>query len=197
MVTDILAIWFGEFDDAGMVTSEVQQRWWRKSTTFDQDLTNQFGEILTRAANHEFDHWQLAPQSCLALVILLDQFSRHVYRGMPQMYAQDGEALRIACQAIEQDFHQHLLPIQAAFLFMPLEHAETLAMQHRCVMLFEQLVERVEPTQASLFNGFVEFARQHQVVIEQFGRFPHRNAILQRSSTDEELVFLQQPGSSF
>lgn len=135
--------------------------------------------------------WQAASRSGLALVILLDQFPRNMFRGTPQAFATDALAREVATHLIQADCDRQLLPIERAFVYMPFMHSETLADQQSSVELFQQLAQERE------YLSFVTYAIQHLEVIERFGRFPHRNAILSRPSTPEETAFLTQPGSSF
>src|SRR5690606_32287203 len=137
------------------------------------------------------------PQGRLALIILLDQFPRNMYRETPQAFAFDAKARALTLEGLQAGDDQALRPIERVFFYLPLEHAEDLALQHRCVELFETLAASLPEETRKSFDGFTDFARKHRVIVERFGRFPHRNAILGRESTDEEIAFLRTPGSSF
>ena len=186
----VLRFWFGDGDANVRVSSEVSARWWKKSDAFDQEIRQQF------LAEHEAIHkgqnelWLREPRGRLAYVIVLDQFSRNMFRGTAKMFASDARALAAALSGIEAGDHTKLGPDERAFLYMPLMHSESLAMQNKCVELFG--LDHDEGAASS-----VAFAVQHRDIIARFGRFPHRNEVLVRVSTPEEEAFLRQPGSSF
>ncbi|GAQ81866.1 hypothetical protein KFL_000930120 [Klebsormidium nitens] len=197
-VDEILAFWFGASDlTKGPPPKKMTQRWFRKDLDFDKLCENKFGPLIERAARGEFASWEEEPASNLALVILLDQFSRNVYRDTPQAFAQDAQALRIAKRAIERGFDQKFGCLERSFFYMPFEHSEDLEDQDRACQLFVDLKSAAPADVAELCDGFHEFAVKHREVILRFGRFPHRNQILGRKSTSEELDFLKQPGSRF
>jgi uncharacterized protein (DUF924 family) len=175
---DILAFWFSQ---------DVKAKWFVREDGFDAELRQRFGALLAKAKQGELAHWVESPDGALALVILLDQFSRNIYRGTPNAFTADEMALAAAKQAIAQGYDLRLTAEQRGFLYMPFEHSEALADQDRGVALFEAL-----GSEESL-----DYMRRHRDIIARFGRFPHRNAILGRSSTPEEIEFLKQPGSSF
>lgn len=187
--TDILSFWFGSPDDRSF--GKPHKAWFTKDLEFDRSIRSQFLNDYEKAARGELNPWKEAPHSCLALILLLDQFPRNLFRGFPQAFATDAQALEIAQWAIAHQFDRVLLPVQRWFLYLPFEHCENLAEQRRSVTLFQQLQD--DPDSAST----IDYAIRHYQVIERFGRFPHRNAILGRESTPEEVAFLQEPGSSF
>lgn len=188
-IEEIIDFWFGKPEPGQAQSRKV---WFQKDPDFDQEIQTRFLADYDRAAAGAFVSWQSFPQGCLALVLLLDQFPRNLFRGNPQSFATDAQAIAITQHAIQQDFDQMLSPIQRWFLYIPFMHSEKLADQQRSVELFRQLSQE-EPETASAY----EYAIKHLQVIERFGRFPHRNAILGRQTTSEEAEFLQQPGSSF
>ncbi|MBM4257252.1 MAG: DUF924 domain-containing protein [Deltaproteobacteria bacterium] len=143
------------------------------------------------AADRQLMDWQQTPHSGLALIVLLDQFPRNMFRGDPRAFATDPLAREVATHLIQHNLDQQLLPVERSFVYMPFMHSEVLADQQRSVTLFRQLA------QERPYLNSVSYALKHQEIIERFGRFPHRNAVLGRSSTPEEVEFLQQPGSSF
>lgn len=181
----VLDFWFGP--DRGAARAE----WFRKDTAFDDEIRRRFGDVHTAAAARELEAWRLSPQPMLALVIVLDQFSRNLYRGDARAFAQDGHALECARQALARKDDLGLLPVQRQFLYLPYEHSESLANQEIGLELMRSL-EAFEET-----RGVSEWAVRHRDVIARFGRFPHRNAALGRPSTPEETEFLRQPGSAF
>lgn len=181
----VLREWFGELGQDGSVDAAHKARWWKKDPGFDAHLAKHFADALTRAKQGVLDGWTQTPRGALALVILLDQFGRNIYRGTPQMYAGDFKALTIAKQAIARRYDELLTPVERSFLYMPFMHSEDLSEQERCVELFTEL------------GMNIDYAIQHRDIVARFGRFPHRNPILGRASTPEETEFLKQPGSSF
>jgi uncharacterized protein (DUF924 family) len=188
----ILRFWFGAPGSEEAAYSQRRKLWFGKRPEFDQAIRQQFQSVYQQAAIGEFDTWQATPLGCLALIILLDQFPRNMFRNSPQAFATDEKALKVAQHAIETGFDQQLAPIQRMFVYLPFEHSEEIENQKRSVELSQQLC-RDAPELTDVF----EYAERHRLVIERFGRFPHRNRILGRASTPEELEFLQQPGSSF
>lgn len=169
----------------------MRKVWFVKNPAFDQDIHSRFQLVYEQAVAGAFDDWQATAEGCLALVLLFDQFPRNMFRGTPQAFATDDRALAIAQKALTQGFDQALPVVQRWFLYMPFEHSENLEHQRRAVELFDPL--RNNPDAAGTYS----YAVKHLAVIEQFGRFPHRNQILGRASTPAEQAFLKQPGSSF
>jgi uncharacterized protein (DUF924 family) len=186
---DVLAFWFGKEGEPGY--GEFRDRWFRKDETFDREVADRFGGLYERAAAGELDSWREEAEGCLALVIVLDQFPRNMFRGDARTHATDGKALDTARYAIEHALDRELPGFQRMFLYMPFMHAEGVEDQRRSVELFEGLA--AEPGGPDV----VEYAVGHREIVERFGRFPHRNAILGRETTPEEAEFLTRPGSSF
>ncbi|ACB00042.1 MULTISPECIES: DUF924 family protein [Cyanophyceae] len=186
----VLNFWFGRPDapDYG----QPRKEWFRKSQAFDNAVAETLGPLYRKAIAAKFSTWRDAPESCLALILLFDQVPRNLFRGDPQAFATDPQALTLAKQVIAQKFDQDLWPIQRVFLYLPFEHSENLDDQYQSLALFRQLEKNTE-----MGSDFLEYAQRHFDVIQQFGRFPHRNQILGRTSTEAELDFLAQPGSSF
>jgi len=186
---DVLAFWFGREDDPGY--GEFRSQWFQKGEAFDREVTDRFGDLYERAAAGELDAWREEAESCLALVIVLDQFPRNMFRGDARTHTTDGKALDAAKYAIERALDRELPAFGRMFLYMPFMHAENVEDQRRSVELFERLA--AEPGGPDV----VEYAVGHREIVERFGRFPHRNAILGRETTPEEAEFLTQPGSSY
>ncbi|MGB7444280.1 MAG: DUF924 family protein [Coleofasciculaceae cyanobacterium] len=186
---EILDFWFGKPNQPDY--GKERKVWFSKNPEFDQEVRSRFLEDYQLSAIGQLGDWQKTPLGCLALILLLDQFPRNMFRGQPQAFATDPQALATAKHAVAQGFDQELLPVQRWFIYIPFEHSEKLADQQRCLELFSTLKD--EPSSASTIN----YAYRHFQVIERFGRFPHRNQILGRETTPEEAEFLQQPGSSF
>lgn len=198
-IDEVLSFWLGgDADPAGDVSDETFARYWRKDPSFDAELRERFGALAERAARGELDAWAATPRGRVALVILLDQLSRNLYRGEARSFAQDQRAAALAVAGLDAGEHRTLRPMQAYFLIMPLMHAEDLGLQERCVELFDELAQFVsEPGLRKRFEDGADFARRHRDIVARFGRFPHRNVTLSRASTPEELEFLKQPGSGF
>lgn len=185
----ILEFWFGHPDESGY--GKLRDFWFKATPDFDWELTSRFLEAYQKAAAGLLNEWVDSPESCLALILLLDQFPRNMFRGTPQAYSTDWEALSVAQQAVAKGYDREFLPVQRWFIYLPFEHSENLEDQRRCIKLFEQLSHDRESAIA------IKSAFQHLQIIERFGRFPHRNVILGRPSTPEEIEFLKQPDSSF
>lgn len=195
LIDEILTFWLGTEQ---LPSEAVQERWWRKDPAFDDEIRRRFGATLERAIEGELDGWAETARGALALVLVLDQFSRNLFRGDARTWAQDERCVALAEAALEFRADRELTPHQRVFLYMPFMHAEDPAQQERCLALFEQLAASAPsgPIRDQLDRN-VAFARMHRDIIARFGRFPHRNAILGRTSTPAELEFLTQPGSSF
>ena len=186
----VLDFWFLPPDNPGYGQSRAE--WFRKDEAFDARIAERFGALIDDALAGGLRAWEATPHGALARLIVLDQLTRNVHRGTPRAFAGDAQAPALAQSLTEQGLDQQLPPMLRAFAYLPFEHAEDLAMQARAVELF-QLLSQAQPG----FDGMLDYAERHQEVIARFGRFPHRNAILGRASTPQELEFLRQPGSSF
>lgn len=186
-MNEILDFWFGNSQPVG-----TRKVWFNKDPEFDQIVRTRFEADYQAAVVGKFDDWQQSARGCVALVLLLDQFPRNMFRGHPRAFATDSQAVLVAQQAIARRFDQELPAFQRWFLYIPLMHSENLNHQRQSVELFHQLKDAA-PETASAFP----YAVRHLEAIEQFGRFLHRNKILGRVSTPEEVEFLKQPGSSF
>jgi uncharacterized protein (DUF924 family) len=190
---DVLDFWFGPADDPGHLQTRAQ--WFRKDEAFDASILERFGRLIETALVGGIDDWVAPPLQtlpALARVIVLDQFPRNAFRHSARMFAGDPMALQTARAVVASGLDRQLSGVQRQFIYLPFEHAEDLAHQRTSVQLFEQL-GRDEPALA----GLVDWAWRHHDIVERFGRFVHRNALLGRPSSAEELEFLQQPGSSF
>ncbi|MGB3192721.1 MAG: DUF924 family protein [Limnoraphis sp.] len=188
-VAEILAFWFGS--PQNLDYGKPRQVWFQKNFEFDAQIRSYFLADYELAAQGKLEDWKESPDSCLALILLLDQFPRNLFRGEAKAFATDTQALEVAKYAVSQGFDKHLLPVQRWFIYLPFEHSENLVDQEKAVELTRQLSDHRE-SQSS-----IDYAIRHWDVIKQFGRFPHRNSILGRESTPEEKEFLKQPGSSF
>jgi uncharacterized protein (DUF924 family) len=194
---DILQFWFGETGADGAYDPGKYDLWFRNGRRFDEHITEQFGGDVEQAVRGELDHWCESARGRMALIILLDQFSRHVYRGTAQAFAQDAKAQQLVLEGLLQGADRKLTPVERSFFYLPLEHAEDRELQRRSVELYRRLQDDVSPSYQTEYANFLDYAIRHQQIIDQFGRFPDLNPILGRESTTEEIEFLKQPGSSF
>jgi uncharacterized protein (DUF924 family) len=194
---EILDFWFGDSLDSLEAVAARRGSWFVQSDAFDRSIEVRFGSLPDRALRGEFDGWSREPRPALALVLVLDQFPRNLYRGSPRSFGSDAKACETALLAIKAGFDQKLHPLEASFLYLPLEHSEDLHLQDRSVELFEKLVSRAPDDLRPMFDQIVAYAVRHREVIRQFGRFPHRNTILGRRSTREELAYLRSGGETF
>lgn len=190
-IGEILDFWFGHLNDQGLCAEPRHALWFQSNPETDAYCRESFGTHLAMASAGELQHWADSDEGLAALTILLDQFSRNIHRGKAEAFASDAVALSNSLEAINAGRDKALPPIHRAFLYMPLEHCESLGMQEQCVALFEQLAREVPDEQ---IRSFTRFAVAHHDVIARFGRFPHRNEILGRPSSPEELEHLKTHG---
>lgn len=194
---NVLAFWFGPPGSAAEIAGRQRTLWFGKSPANDQAVIERFSATLVAATAGQLDHWIHTSRGRLALVIVLDQFPHHIHRDQPQAFATDPQALALSLAALAAGEDRQLAPIERVFLYLPLEHAESIDMQERSVSLYQQLAQEAADDERALFDNFLDYARKHLDVVARFGRFPHRNAILGRPSTPDEIEFLKQPGSRF
>jgi len=186
----VLDFWFGPPGSASHGSSRAE--WFRKSADFDAEIAQRYGPLVEQALAGGLRDWAAHAEAALARILLLDQFTRNRLRDTPRAFAGDALALPAAQAMVAAGQDGLLLPVQRSFVYLPFEHAEDMAMQDEAVRLFEQL----NAAAPGMENG-LDYAHRHRAVIARFGRFPHRNAVLGRESTAEELVFLKEPGSRF
>lgn len=175
---DVLSFWFEQLQPSD---------WFRSSAKLDQQIQQRFGELHSKACQCELFEWRQSPQGRLAEIIVLDQFSRNLFRDSPLAFASDPLALALAQEAVSLEVDSKLPPQQRSFVYMPYMHSESLLIHEHGLRLF---------TQSGLTQN-VEFHLKHTAIIEKYGRYPHRNKALGRQSSNEEIEFLTQPGSSF
>jgi len=178
MHSEILAFWFEEIEP---------RMWWAADPDFDKKIKDRFLHLLIQAAQGELFSWRKEPKGRLAEIIVLDQFSRNIYRNTPAAFAQDPMALVLAQEAVEAGIHTSLSPVERGFLFLPYMHSESRQIHVQAESLYRE--------HAPAYN--YEFELKHKAIIDRFGRYPHRNQVLGRVSSAEEIEFLTQPGSSF
>jgi uncharacterized protein (DUF924 family) len=197
-IEEVLDFWFGNCGADGSLDPVKQRMWFADGKRHDAEIRKRFRKLHRSAARGELDsEWAETARGRIALIVVLDQFSRHIRRGTAAAFAQDPAAQRLAASGVEQGVDRALIPIQRAFFYLPFEHAEDLKLQKLGARLFERLSTEVAPTWRKEYIGFADYAGHHRDIIERFGRFPHRNRVLGRASTPEEIEFLKEPGSSF
>jgi uncharacterized protein (DUF924 family) len=188
---DVLDFWFGA--PGSETAGQPRREWFVKSDAFDADIRRCFGTAIDQAVAGGLREWDAeGPGGALARILVLDQFTRNAWRNTPRSFEGDPLALAAAQQLVDSGAHKALPPLQRAFAYMPFEHAEDAYMQERAVELFTNLA-----AERPGFDEMLDYAHRHRGVIARFGRFPHRNEILGRGSTPEEIEFLRQPGSRF
>jgi len=177
-IEEILNFWFIECKP---------EQWFKKNEDFDRMIEKRFSDTIEDAIEGKLDSWEKTETGCLALIILLDQFTRNVFRDTPQAFAGDERALALSKLCFNKDYLTNLDIHRRQFMLMPMMHSENLAVQDAALPLFKKYASKKD----------YEYAEKHRDIIARFGRFPHRNVILGRKSSNEELEFLKQPGSSF
>ena len=188
---DILAYWFGPRNAGRDAARRPDPRWFVKDPAFDAEIRARYGDAIEAALGGAFEAWTGTPQGALARILLLDQFTRNAFRDTPRAFAGDALALEAAGAAVDAGFDRSLDPFERWFLYLPFEHAEDAAAQARSLALFGALARETG------LHDPLEWAEKHAAVVRRFGRYPHRNAILGRTSTAGEIAFLREPGSSF
>ncbi len=186
--TEVLRFWFGEGPP-----DTPRTQWFEKNEAFDREIGERFGPLIEEALQGRLAGWAAEPETALAQIVVLDQFTRNVFRGTPRAFAGDPLALAAARAMVAAGQDRQLAPVQRVFVYLPFEHAETMQAQETSMQLFGRLAEE-SPRHGA---GWLDYARRHHEIVARFGRFPHRNPILGRSSTPEEAEFLTQPGSGF
>jgi uncharacterized protein (DUF924 family) len=186
---DVLNFWFGAPDDPEF--GQPREAWFKKDDVFDADIRSKFGEAVEQAIEGGLEDWEDGGNGSLALILLLDQFARNIFRGSDKSFAGDVRTRRVAAAAIEDGIEKVLNIPQRVFLYLPFEHSEDIADQHRSMDLFNSLPEYEGR------SNQIEYAQRHFDIVERFGRFPHRNDVVGRDSTKEEIEFLKGPNSSF
>ncbi len=193
----VLEFWFGPKASNLEIATRQGKLWFGKSPENDRVVSDRFGETLVAARAGHLAHWTKTPHGRLALIIVFDQFPHHIHRDQPFAFATDPQALGLALDALADGEDRRLSLIERVFLYLPLEHAESPAMQEQSVALYDALHREAAPEERELFASFLDYAQRHRDVVARFGRFPHRNAILGRDSSAEEIAFLKEPGSRF
>jgi uncharacterized protein (DUF924 family) len=193
---EILTFWFGEIKDE-MSSSDQRRMWYSSSANTDALISAEFKETLHAATQGKCNYWQQCPHGRLALIILFDQMSRNIFRGTRKAFAYDHLALKLCNEGLKDVADQSLCLIERLFFYHPLEHAESLEEQNQCVQLMQTLVAQYSGRQQEIAINSLKFAQEHRDIILKFGRFPHRNEVLLRDSSTEELAYLNSGGKRF
>ncbi|WP_213940172.1 DUF924 family protein [Pseudomonas sp. dw_612] len=193
----LLEWWFGTFEFPNEIAAEKGKLWFGKRDSQDLEARERFGDWVEQALAGGLTDWAQRPEGWLALVLLLDQLPRMIFRDTPKSFSGDLRAQALVAQGIAADFDRQLRPIQRVFIYLVFEHCENLAVQNEAVSRFIALVDEQPEADRAVFADNLDYAERHQKVIARFGRFPHRNAVLGRASTAEEIEFLNGPGSRF
>lgn len=193
----VIEFWFGPITDDGACQPASAKRWWAKDAGFDREVSTRFAQSIADAEAGELNAFKQDARGCLALILLCDQMTRNSRRDQPSMYSADRFAQETLRHALEQKFDQDLRTMERYFLLMPLMHAESRQLQTEGIERFDQLVREAEPGALEAATAAADYMRQHEAIVARFGRFPHRNKLLGRTSTPEETAFLEEPGSSF
>ena len=188
---EILDFWFGELDENGLPDSDHRNKWFRSDRKFDQEIRQRFLSMVLFASEQGLDHWRREAGGTLAEIILLDQFSRNIFRGSAMAFDQDRQARKLCREAMQKGQDMMLAPVHRAFLYMPLQHSELRDDQDVSVECCEQLARSTQGILADFMGSFPQSARDHRAIIQQFGRFPHRNKALGRASTADEEAYLE------
>jgi uncharacterized protein (DUF924 family) len=192
----VLAYWLGDCREDPDTINSRMQLWFSSSKADDLDIRNRFESLYRHAANGELHTWQQVARNRLALILLLDQFPRCLFRGQPQAFGHDFQAASLCLAGINQEIDLQLTPIERVFFYMPLQHVEDIVAQDAGVAAYRKL-EDEQAEQRKTYASFREYAELHRDIIAKFGRFPHRNAILGRANTPEETVYLEAGAPTF
>jgi uncharacterized protein (DUF924 family) len=193
----ILDFWLGELDSRGQADEAHARRWFSRDQALDRQIAARFGATYDDLRARRREDWRQDPRGRLAYVIALDQFARNMFRGTARAFEGDEQAVSAAAEGVDLGQDGGLLLDERWFLYMPFMHSETLALQERALALFTALAADAPAASRPRYTSGVTYAEQHRAIVMRFGRFPHRNAVVGRASTPEELEFLKQPGSAF
>ncbi|GHA48557.1 DUF924 family protein [Photobacterium aphoticum] len=193
---EVLDFWFGDMNEE-VPLSDRNALWFQGNTETDALIARRFQHLVSLAGTGALSAWSETPKGTLALIILLDQFSRNIYRGLSAAFRYDALALALCKRGLAKNQDLQLSPIERVFFYLPLEHSEALEDQEEAVFRFERLRQAVTPVNSEMFDGFYQYAVSHHEVVKRFGRFPHRNAVYGRLSTEEELHWLLDGGQRF
>ena len=196
-IDEVLTFWFMKKELSAPQIDGRMDVWFGDDQVFDHDVTKEFADEVERASEGELDHWAHEPRGRLALILLLDQFRRNIYRNTPEAFAKDKLALKLCVEGAAEKMDKGLSPIQRAFFYMPLQHAESRKVQRKSCEMYRHLAKDVSPTYKETFDTITQFAELHADIVEQYGRFPHRNKVLNRANTAEEDEYLSDDAPTF
>ena len=193
----VLAFWFKEHELSAPQIDRRMDIWFSEDPVFDHEIEKEFADEVAKASKGQLDHWTSKSHGRLALIILIDQFRRNIYRNTAKAFSKDQLALKLCVQGAMEKADRELTPIQKVFFYMPLQHAESRKVQAKSVELYRRLAETVSPTLRETFMTVAQFAELHKDIIDRFGRFPHRNQLLNRENTLEENEYLAGDAPDF
>ena len=196
-IETILSFWFKEQELSAPQIDRRMDTWFGEDPVFDHEIEKEFSDDVSAASAGNLDHWAADPHGRLALIILIDQFRRNIYRNSAKAFSKDRLALKLCVEGAMEKKDRSLTPIQRVFFYMPLQHAESRKVQAKAVELYNRLSEAVSPTYRETFLTVAQFAELHKDIIDQFGRFPHRNKLLDRENTAEEEEYLAGDSPDF
>lgn len=195
-IEKILSFWFRERALSAPQIDARMDVWFGEDPDFDAEILSDYAHDVERASDGELDHWAQSPSGRLALILLLNQFRRNIYRGTPEAFSKDKVALKLCIEGAMGNLDSGLAPIYRVFFYMPLQHAESRKVQEKSVDLFSKIAKAVSPTYKETFETIAQFAELHADIVMQFGRFPHRNKMLGRENTAEEEEYLSGDSQS-
>lgn len=193
----VLSFWFKEQALSAPQIDRRMDTWFSEDPVFDHEIEKEFADDVDRACEGKLDHWAEEPEGRLALIILIDQFRRNIYRNTAKAFSKDRLALKLCVEGAMEKKDKGLSPIQKVFFYMPLQHAESRKVQAKALELYSRLAESVSPTYRETFETVAQFAELHKDIIDRFGRFPHRNKLLNRKNTPEEDEYLATDSPDF
>jgi len=196
-IDTILSFWFKEQELSAPQIDRRMETWFSEDAVFDHEIEKEFADDIDAASAGKLDYWAVQSDGRLALIILIDQFRRNIYRGTPEAFSKDRLALKLCVEGAMEKKDKGLSLIQRVFFYMPLQHAESRKVQAKSVELYNRLAEAVSPTYRETFLTIAQFAELHKDIIDQFGRFPHRNQLLNRENTAEENEYLADDSPDF
>ncbi len=196
-IDEILSFWFMEHELSAPQIDGRMDTWFGEDPIFDEEIVKEFAEDVDRASEGKLDHWAHESRGRLALILLLDQFRRNIFRSTAEAFEKDKAALKLCVEGAMEKKDKDLAPIQKAFFYMPLQHAESRKVQAKSREIYQRLVEAVSPTYRETFETIAQFADLHADIVERFGRFPHRNKLLERENSPEEDEYLAADSPEF
>lgn len=194
---EVLDYWFGSLSSPSDYPSEKASIWFAGGDSVDKEIRLHFSDYVQKAANEELAEWANSPKGRLALIILLDQFTRNIYRNNKKAFAYDHLARKLVLEGIAKGDDRKLYPVERFFFYLPLEHAENRDLQVLSVAVYQKIAEETSGEMRKRASSYLHYAKQHMAIIDRFGRYPHRNIVLGRDSTTEEVEFLKGSNSSF